>query len=419
MDAFLQKGVVFDHCFAQGNRTELSFGSIFTSLYPYTHGVRRVRSRANPLVEEIDTLAENMRDAGLHTEGLLTNPFLKRECGLTQGFDRVEEFHYGYLELRPLRALMKLGLFSTPDLIPQTEVPRGSVVADRTIERLRRQQGRPFFLFVHFMDVHHPYEPPAPYESMFTSPEASQVQARQLWKRNWSVFKMLPSEQPLLSTGDLLRIVDLYDGAIRYVDDQIRRILDELDRQGLAGNTLVIITSDHGDEFLDHGDIFHKSPFLYDELIHVPLLVRYPGDSGGRRESAIVRHIDIMPTLLALFGLPVDGAAQGRSLLPLLGGTGVWKPVPAFSQSYEFISVRTPERKLMYDLAHDKGYCFDLTGDPGERTNVYGDEAACGTLESDLIGFLKRTVAHPADANPHEIDPRTRRILGSLGYLGL
>jgi hypothetical protein len=160
----------------------------------------------------------------------MSNPFIKREWGLAQGFDRIEEFHYGYLDLLPLRALKKLPGFRLPDRIPLTDVPRAGVVVDRAIERLGELQAQPFFLLVHLMDVHHPYIPPPPYQSMFNSPGATQVAPAYLWRRSWPVFKMLPSEEEVLPQADLRRIVDLYDGAIRYADQEIGRLLEELAR---------------------------------------------------------------------------------------------------------------------------------------------------------------------------------------------
>jgi arylsulfatase len=419
IDAFGGRAVVFDHCFAQGNSTELSFGSLFTSLYPSTHSVRRHQNRANPLVPEIETLAENLRDAGLRTVGLMSNPFIKREWGLAQGFDCIDEFHYGYLDLLPIRGLIKLPFYQLPNRIPLTNVPRGEVVIDRAIQRLGELQAEPFFLLVHFMDVHHPYIPPQPYQTMFNTPGAWQGMPTYLWKRGWPIFKMLPSEQEVLSQADLRRIVDLYDGAIRYVDAQIGRLLAEVERLGLDENTLIIITSDHGDEFLEHGDIFHKSPFLYDELTHVPLIVSHPGLPADRREGSIVRHIDIMPTLLALLQLPASEAACGASILPLLGLPGEHVPAPAYSQSYSFIGVRTAGTKLMVDLANDESYCFDLRTDPAERENQYGQDAACDSLEGALLEFLKKTSVSPAGQTQQDLDPRTRETLRSLGYIDM
>jgi arylsulfatase A-like enzyme len=417
IDRLAAQGALFTQAYAQGNCTELSMASIFTSLYPSLHGVQRRAGAASRLPDAIETLPEQMREAGLTTYGLLANPYLKREWGLTQGFDQVEEFHYGYRGLLPVKILSELGLLKLPELIAHLDMPRARVVIDEAIRICTASRGRPFFLHLHLMDAHHPYVPPAEYQDDFPTPGASATGPAQLWRRGWPIFEMLPSQQSLLQESDLKRIIDLYDGSIRYVDDEIGRLLGTLDRLGLAANTLVVLTADHGDEFLEHGDIFHKSKYLYDELIHVPLVVRVPGESAGRRFDTLVRHIDIFPTLVDYLGLPRYAGAEGRSLRPLLTGAGEWTELPVFSQSYECVAVRTATHKLMYDLRQEESLCFDLGADPGEHQNVYDTNAACAALDPVLMEFLKHISLPPSGQPPIEIDTRTRRALESIGYI--
>jgi arylsulfatase A-like enzyme len=253
---------------------------------------------------------------------------------------------------------------------------------------------------------------------MFVSQGAARTEAVEFWRRGWRLFNEIPANPAAIGDGDVLRIIDLYDGCIRYVDDQIALLLSELDALGLSDRTLVILTADHGDEFLEHDDIFHKSPFLYDELIHVPLIIRHPQFADGRRIPEIVRLIDLMPTLLELFDLPASPAAQGRSLLPLIEGRGPWLPVAAYSESYEFMSVRTLPHKLMIDRRADGDtYCYDLEEDPLERVNTYGAEAACDSLEIELGKFLRLISVPPIGRPARELDERTQEQLRSIGYM--
>lgn len=418
IDALAEESVVFANCFSQGNCTELSFGSLFTSLHPSIHSVKRWGYLANRLPDEVETVAECLQDAGLHTVGLMSNPFIKREWGLTQGFSEILEFHYGHLELFPVRYLVKLGLLPRPDRTPAGDLPRASLMVNEAIRQLHELKDAPFFLHVHFMDTHHPYIPPPAYQDVFASPDAVHTDAEKLWQRGWTVFGQLPSQKDILSPGEVKRIAELYDGAIRYVDEQLARLLGELDSLGLAENTLLVLTSDHGTEFLEHGDIFHKSPFLYDELIHVPLIIRFPGLPSGERVTHIVRHIDLMPTLLKVFDLPPSPGMQGQSLMSLLGGAGLWRRVPAFSESYAFMSVRTQSHKLMYDRRADgTAYGYDLARDPKEMINVSGESSACDSLDAVLTGFLRK-VSLPIRRQPsRELDHRTREQLRSIGYM--
>jgi arylsulfatase len=419
LDSLAAHATLFEHCFAQGNVTELSMGALFTSLYPSMHGVRRHQQLAGPLAPEIETIAENLRDAGLRTAGLMSNPLLKREWGLTQGFDRCDEFQYGYLSLLPVRLLKGLHWITPPARIGNLQVPIATVVTDRALAELNRLKAEPFFLFVHYMDVHHPYLPPERFEVLFRTPGASPLEAKALWKRSWPLFKELPSDREIISQADLRRFGDLYDGCIRYVDNEIGRLLEGLRARGLDRNTLLVITADHGDEFLEHGYMFHLSPYLYDELTHVPLLVHWPGQTDGRRVPETVRLIDVMPTLLAACDLPPCPAAQGRSLLPLLRGDGGWTEVDAISQSYECVALRTPLRKLMLDLPRDRAFGYRLDVDPLELQNVAGQDPGCDALQPVLDSFIKRAMVFPAGLPPTELDPRTRELLRSIGYVSM
>ncbi|MBD3236391.1 MAG: sulfatase-like hydrolase/transferase [Candidatus Eisenbacteria bacterium] len=419
IDALGAQSLVFDHCISQGNSTELSMGAVFTSLYPSMHSVKRYGHIASALPHEVETLAEHLRDAGLSTSGLMNNPFIKREWGLSQGFMHLDEFHVGCEELLPMTYLLKVGLRRTFERIPQTRsIPRASVMAEEGIAQLRELADRPFYLHVHFMDVHHPYIPPKSYQEMFTSPGAARTEAVEFWRRGWRLFNEIPADPQAIGTAEVRRIIDLYDGCIRYADEQIARLLAELEALGIADRTLVILTADHGDEFLEHGDIFHKSPFLYDELIHVPLIVRHPAFPEPLRIPQIVRHIDLMPTLLEVFDLPPSPAAQGRSLLPLFDASGPWLPVAAYSESYQFMGVRTRGHKLMIDRTADgAAYCFDLREDPGERVNIYGQAGPCDSLEVELNKFLLKISVPPAGRPGRELDERTQEQLRSIGYM--
>jgi arylsulfatase len=418
MDSLAAVSVVFEQCFAQGNRTELSMGSLFTSLYPSLHGVRALGEHAQPLPGGIRTLSEMLREGGLETVGLMSNPNLKREWGLIRGFDRVEEYRYGYTELSSYRALARLGIVNAPDCIAGLPVPRSSAVSDDAIREMRRLRDRPFFLFVHFMDVHHPYIPPPEFQRIFQTPQVSFEQPEALWARTWSVFNRLPSSANPLPPEDLTRIVDLYDGAIRSVDTEIGRLLMELRRLGLDEETMVILSSDHGDEFLEHGDIFHKTPYLYDELTHVPLIVHWPQGGGGRtgRVSEIVRHIDLMPTLSEIFGLTAGASVQGTSLRPLLTDSGGWTPKLAFSQSYRCSGVRTPTLRAMYELERGEFRCFDLQRDPSQSTETE-DPALRASMAELLKQFVRETRGGERDGQEMTVDRRTQELLRSIGYV--
>lgn len=417
LDSLAAQSMVFERCFAQGSHAELSLGSMFTSLYPSMHTVRHTKNRASVLPKEIETLAERLRDAGLKTTCLASNPYVKREWGLAQGFDRLEEFRFGYLDLIAYRYLLRLGLAEEPNRVPWMPIPRAELVIDRAIEELDRVQGDPFFLYVHLMDTHHPFMPPRPFRFLFRTPHGPSQELEDFWAGTWPVLKQLPSDPNALGEDHLQEIVDLYDGAIRYVDHHLDRLINALEARGLRESTLVIVTSEHGNAFLEHGQIFERSEFLYDELIHVPLIMSWPSQPQGERIPDLVRHIDLLPTLMEVFGQQKSRQATGTSLMPMMTGAPPDTILPVFSQSYEFMALRTREHKLMHDLDSGESYCFDLVSDPDEQSNCMGTEdcAPCDSLMPRLMDFLRRVSLPPEGYEALEIDEKTRSQFQSMG----
>jgi arylsulfatase A-like enzyme len=380
LDSLASRGALFERCFTQGSRNELAMASLFTSLCPAVHAVREREDRSAQLSQDIETLAEGLRDAGLHCVGLVNGPFLTREAGLVQGFDELVEFHHGYLDLFPWRYLQRFRLVAPPDQIPQSIYFRAGTVVDEAIRQLHRLRGRPFFLYLNLADTQQPFIPPRRFESAFLASGANPMEPEELWKLRWPMLRKLPGE-PVLSHADLLRFVDLYDDTIRYVDSEIARLLGRLALLGLDRNTLVVVTSERGTEFLDHGQMLNYSELLYDELIHVPLILAMPGLDAPARIAPVVRLIDVMPTLHEVFDLPPVRRAQGESLLPLITHARGWSPAAAYCESYTYVALRTLEHKIMVPK-HEAGgvLCFDLLTDPDETHNLQGQSAVCDSL---------------------------------------
>ncbi len=384
LDSLAGGGALFERCFTQGSPNELALASLFTSLYPPAHAVRGSEGRSAELSQDIETLAEGLRDAGLHCIGLMNGPFLSRQTGLTQGFDEVVEFNHGYLDLFPWRYLQKFRIVAPPDQIPQSTFFRAGTVVDEALRRIRRVRGRPFFLYLNLADAQQPFIPPRRFESAFLSSGAAPTEPEDLWRMRWPVMKRLP-EEGALSAADVLRFVDLYDNTLRYVDGEIGRLLGGLASLGLTDRTLVVVTSDRGMEFLEHGQMLSYSELLYDELIHVPLIMAVPGLSAPGRVAPIVRLIDVLPTVHEIFDLPPARQARGQSLLPLITRGRGWRPVAAYSESYTHAALRTADHKIMVPKQQSGGVlCFDLRIDPGESVNLQGQSAACDSLGLEL-----------------------------------
>jgi len=276
----------------------------------------------------------------------------------------------------------------------------------------RRSPAAPFLLWVHTVDPHLPYDPPAPFRERF----APGVERRDLGSTE-TVGTLLARD--LVGEGQWAAgLLDLYDAEVAANDHAFGELLDELDARGLAESTVVIFLADHGEEFYDHGGWIHGRT-LYREVLQVPLVIRLPGQDEGRRETAPVTHIDLMPTILELAGLAPEPGLRGRSLLAPadvrraasasldLDGWGGWSAVQGGRHAIRH---------------HRLGYVgpaelYELDSDPVERRDL---GSALPATAGALIDEARRELLDESgrwDVAPAAIDDELRQRLEALGYL--
>ncbi len=408
VDRWAAGSTVFDACIAQASWTVPSVASIFTSLYPSVHRTgsglaerRTIRDgrvvmvpappgapqTGSALPAGFVTLAEACRAAGYRTAGFVANGLVSVAQGYAQGFET-----YGIMNDRRI----------TP----------------RAREWLGKRGQRPFLLYLHYMAPHAPYNPPAQFNRF-------PAESRPLDLRNAALRDSINFVgSRALSPRELTSLINAYDGEILYADSQVEQILAALAELGLAERTVVVLTADHGEEFLDHGWIWHSSTHLYEELIRVPLIVDLPGDAGRpRRVPQPVMHIDLAPTLLALAGLDPPAQMQGRSLAALLRD----EPLPARCALSETIdwgwqqAIRADSLKLIYDREGGRIELYNLASDPREQMPINDPTATWGrTLMDSLDAQLARNLGH---IDPDLLGRRggvsaeARERLRSLGYI--
>lgn len=297
LDRIAAGGALFQDCIAQSSWTRPSTVSILTGLYPPTHGVIAWWDRLSPGVE---TLAQMFRERGFFTISFITNPHAGISAGLDKGFDVVFETPAvtgPLLEGRNTDVGSQLLTSGTSLMINEQFLPW-----------LRDHADWPAFIYLHSLDPHFPYSPPPPFENGIGP-----------------AIEVTTSTNPTLD-----RKRTLYDGDVAFNDRQIGRILDLLKILGIKEETFLLVTSDHGEEFGEHGQAGHRN-HLHGEVTHVPLILHYPGRiPAGLRIPDRVETIDIFPTLLEYFGIPIPPSVQGRSLAPLIG-RGTLPARPAYS----------------------------------------------------------------------------------------
>ena len=283
-DQLARRGALFENAFVQYPSTLVSHMSIFTGLYPQQHGVYPPSYRLSPAIE---TLPERLSRNGFRTAGHTEGGFVGRGYGFARGFDE----------------------FTDPRVRHTTDIER---TFEKGLDFLRRLAADDrFFLFLHTYSIHDPYEPPEPYASLFDPGEVPELGPK-------LPIGALNSGHLTVDSEAIEYYRALYDGGIRYADEVLAGLFGELESLGLLGETTIVITSDHGEEFLEHGRVGHTQ--IYPETLRVPLLVLHPDLEAGLRVREVVQSIDIAPTVLELAGVAPLKAAAGNSLVPLLLG---------------------------------------------------------------------------------------------------
>jgi choline-sulfatase len=272
---------------------------------------------------------------------------------------------------------------------------------ERFTQHLAANPKQPVFAFVHTYEVHDPYMPVPPYRTLFTAPDyagriiASYDELSAIVGTEWqSQHDFYWSRVDAGDPRDVRHLQDLYDGSIRLTDDQIGTLVGRLRDAGVADQTLIVVLGDHGEEFLDHGQFQHEQ--VYQELLHVPLVMVFPGEKGrafrGRRENAVVRLIDVLPTILDFLGLPVPEHVQGVSLMAgLAGGAAPPREVMSSWREGGWQALRVGDAKLVQQEragAPVRRELYDLQNDPGERHNRWEADPDTATRLSQRLAEL-------------------------------
>jgi len=410
MDRMAREGVMFNGAVSHGNRTILSMPAIFTSTYPSINGAIARGKLMRPLSERWTTIGEMLQERGYTTTAVMSNVYLKSLFGMTQGFDGADEMHRGRYKLGLMTVLRKLGVIDVPET--NASGPTAAAVTDAALHWFEKTKDRPFYLYVHYMDTHHPYIPSKEYELKFGSPGPDAVS---IFRKTWQLVKL---RSPIeLEDGELQKLKDYYDGRIRYTDDQVSRLLDAVRELSSERETIVIITSDHGDEFLEHGYLYHTN-LLIEELIRVPLIVWAPKRFGpGTIVDGLARHIDLLPTIADLTGARLPDEAMGTSLVPRMNGGAPDADLLSFAEGDYCVSLTAGGWKMMRVDSTDAYHLYDLSGE-GEYRDVAALHAEKFTeLKEMLDTYLQQIETIEHQRQTHLLDPDSIRELRDLGYI--
>lgn len=421
LDRLAAEGAVFENAITQASFSGPSYATILTGMLPQEHGVR---NHPETLVPELETLAEAARRQGVRTAAVITHPFLAPKWGFDQGFDDYR----------------------------MVEAPAGAAVPGGRVEEVVAQAnewlatlapGERFLLFVQVMEPHMPYLPTPPFDTLFGAKrEGFTLMQEVAAAQGGHGAVMFSFRESGYTDADLERAIELYDGTIAQVDSALAELWKGLEAAGRIDDTVIAVTADHGEMLGEHDLYFHHDMSLYDPVLRVPLILRYPpAVPAGRRIASQVRLMDLASTLLDVAGLEPPAGATGRSLQSLLTG-GAGRELVAFSENQplqedrvglphyrmakpgiegKWRSVRAGGAKLILIPTADgiTEELYDLAADPGESVNLIGQRP---DLEKRLRQLLGQTLAtDPAMAGGDEernLDDETLEELKALGYVG-
>jgi arylsulfatase A-like enzyme/tetratricopeptide (TPR) repeat protein len=370
LDQLAANGTWFSNCISSAPLTVPAHSTILTGLMPYHHGARN--NGTYILDKKNVTLAEVLKKAGYTTHGIVSSFVLDSQFGLDQGFDSYDD---------DLSTGQQQKMFMFREI-------KANQTATKAINWLRhgRQDKQPFFLWLHFFDPHADYEPPKDFAERF------------------------PGER--------------YEAEIAFADQELGRVLKTLEDLRLRDDTLIVMTSDHGESLGDHGERTHGI-YAYDSTLKVPLIFAGKGITKGGRVDAQVRTADIVPTITDMLGLTIENV-DGASLTGLMKGKAE-KPRVAYSESFTprlnfgWAELRTMRTADMKYIDAPRPEIYDLKKDPGETTNLYTTTGAIPAAARPLVIEAKKIIADDpfskGGQRQSNLDSETKRKLAALGYV--
>ncbi len=384
IDRFARDGVLFRNTIAQSSWTLPSHMSMLTGHYPTGHGVL---SKHNKLSDEHLTVAEILQNAGYETAAITDRVYLSNGYGY-QGFD----FYHDKGCLKCRGAIKK--------------------TYKRAVKWLRKGHSRPFFLFLHTYQVHAPYDPLPDYD-IYSDKSYRGITYGYV---KYAHYNKIHDQMTL---EDFLYLIDKYDGEIYYTDFFLGKLFQKLKDLGLYDDSIIVLTSDHGENFLDHKAYNVGHGELYDEIVKVPLIIKAPSFPKNQVIEAQVESIDIMPTVLELLDISIPVRVDGESLVELVR-IGSYDSVFAFSQrDHEYKMIRSKDWKLLH-RSQSHLELYDLINDPREQFNLFDEKSERGkSLLAELQAWMdaQAVKSNVMSADKIKIDDELTEQLKALGYV--
>src|SRR5229473_2827936 len=374
LDALAGGGVRFANAYTPVPITLPAHSVILTGTYPMRTGMHDFSG--NRLNASQPTLATLLHERGYTTGAVLGSAVLDSRFGLNRGFDfYYDHFDFSRLDEKNIDAMIR----------------PGNEVVNHALSWLEANRRKPFLLWVHLYDAHHPYNPPSPYREKYRT--------------------------------------HLYDGGIAFVDAQVGRLVSYLKAKGIYDRTLIVVAGDHGEGLGEHGEKTHGF-FIYDTTLHVPLIFKLPAGVGQQKSvvNDSANLADLLPTVLELVGARRPNEVQGRSLVPSMAGKPEGTPAENYAETYlprihfNWSELRGVRFRQYHFIDAPRPELYDLTADPHELKNLYSAQRAVASVMRMRLGQLVTQFTPAAGEKTAEktgLDPAWVERLKSLGYVAV
>jgi arylsulfatase A-like enzyme len=431
-----EKSVLFENSFSTGPGTSVSFPSIFTGTYPFEFG------GYSELSTQRTPIASVVSNEGVDTIGVHSNTYLSRTFGYQRGFDIYESFYNrpgGIVTLEDkfrnffdengllftiikqvYESIVEELILKKSDNGVSLPYKQANSITDTAISHLS-DISAPFFSWIHYMDVHAPHHPPNKYFDLF----ADEIPD---WKHHHETWLDAKEDPTTASDEDIQQFINAYDAEIRFVDEQIERLFNQMKQWGNHENTLYILTADHGELLGEHGQLSHP-PRLYNELLHVPLILHHPNVNNSHRSDDLVSLIDIPTTIAKAFNAKIPDTYKGQSLLPATMGkncehdmifaevchepgegmsTGKYRP------DKSIVLCRSSSASYVRDLQRNSE-SFDVAANNNNSNSKVPTEIR-QSLQKAVDDHINSIESNNQNMNEVDISAKTAERLRDLGY---
>jgi len=433
IDKFAEECISFQKTFSASPSTVGSIPSILTGLYPSFHGTG-VDGNILTLSGEISTLPEILKRQGYTTVGFNTNAYMVSKHGYDKGY-------ISYFDLFPSEKKDELitrvsRLLKKKIQISKSNGPHKGIICSEEVNKhvikwLKNFGLQPFFMWIHYMDVHAPYLPREPYFSQYSSSN-SKDQIISFKKQLNQIYFKLYKDPNLITLEERQLLINCYDSEIRYFDQNFKRLLCQLKKQSLLDKTIIVLTSDHGEEFWEHGKWGHNMR-MYDVNLHVPLLIRFPHVPFKRKTiQEPIRNIDIFSTILDFLNIKLKYNLSGASFMPFIHEEHNVQDLSVISEgggiqglslrTYidRIYSIRTSNWKYIKNVTKNVREIYNLNNDPNELINLANDNSVANIMKKfDIMlnEFIISAKKFKKDISLVEVDDKIIKRLKDLGYI--